>query len=408
MKKGKWFIALWIMALVTACSPSSPANKVLATESLPPTRQITPSQVSAATQRPSPTFTPTLRALPLHEFERRCPDLMDSLPVGFLTEGILFLREYQDMNFKDVILTSQDEHLRSSPYLQNEFYEISPDGKWIIFIQNGNLNILSYDRKKQFSYPWKDKWDDVQAWLNPDQIVIKYQTKSDAVDVLDLMTGKIEVISPGFTDRYIYDRELSHWPVWKLVPDPSLIRVAYMRDHGNGEFPPGLVLVSLENGQTVWELRRFSPGDRHIPVWSPDGEWMAVATDDWSQEDNAFHSEIYTVNRDGQAVNWLDMKSEKGGLFGNELKWSPDGRYMAFYGESLYLIDTLTKQAFDLCVPINEFLPPFNIMTWSPDSKQIVIEQSDGGVVIIDIEKNESASVVGDINIRPFGWLKSP
>ncbi len=363
MKKGKWFIALCITALIAACSPLAPANSVQVTESVPTAKQITPSLTNLPTQRPSSTLTSTLPALPLHEFERRCPEMMDSLPVGFLTEGILFLREYQDINFNDVILTSQDEHLQPSPYPQNEVYGISPDGEWIIFTQKGDLKVQSYDGKKQFTYHRKDEWDGIQAWLNPDQLVIKYQTKSDAVDVLDLMTGKIEVISLGFTDRYIYDREMLGWPVWKLVPDPSLTRVAYMRDYGNGEFPPGLVLVDLEKSLTLWELKRFSPGDRHIPVWSPDGEWMAVATDDSGPDDNAFHSEIYTVNRDGQAVHWLDVKSENDGLFGNELRWSPDGRYMAIYGESLYLIDTLTKQAFDLCIPVNAFLLPFNIMT---------------------------------------------
>jgi hypothetical protein len=64
MKKGRWFIALWITALIAACSPLSPTNEVLVTEAIPPTQEIASSTTKTPTQQPSPTFTFTPSFIP--------------------------------------------------------------------------------------------------------------------------------------------------------------------------------------------------------------------------------------------------------------------------------------------------------------------------------------------------------
>ena len=57
MKKGKWFITIWIISLIAACGPLTPANSVEVTEFVPTTMQITPSMTNLLTQQQSPTFT---------------------------------------------------------------------------------------------------------------------------------------------------------------------------------------------------------------------------------------------------------------------------------------------------------------------------------------------------------------
>jgi Tol biopolymer transport system component len=225
-----------------------------------------------------------------------------------------------------------------------------------------------------------------------------------------------KVFAPNVTDRYQYsDREFSKmWPVvWKFVPDPTLTRMVYVRDW---QGRPELVLIDLENGETLWKLDRFSPGDRHMPVWSPDGSQVAVISDDYQGLEETYRWEIYTVNRHGQGVQWLDV-SVKSGLLGNQVwgdqvDWSPDGRYIPFYSEDLYILDTASHQAIDYCIPYTagtgEFINYRTPIIWSPDSRQVIFQPGDYKAVVIDIENNRAIQLVDDIALEPLGWISSP
>ena len=57
MEKGKWFIALWITALIAACSPLVPTNEVRVAETISPTQKIVPSETNTLAQLPFPTAT---------------------------------------------------------------------------------------------------------------------------------------------------------------------------------------------------------------------------------------------------------------------------------------------------------------------------------------------------------------
>jgi Tol biopolymer transport system component len=211
-------------------------------------------------------------------------------------------------------------------------------------------------------------------------------------------------------DRKEASRELSGWYGWKFVPDPTLTRLVYVRDYGRNE-EAGLVLVNLENGQTLWELKRFSPGDRHIPIWSPDGSQVAVISDDF-QDAGGTRWELYTVNRDGQATQWIDMKSKTvihSSLWADGPEWSPNERYIAFFSDSLYILDMVDRWIFDLCIPMGEWSGALqNAVIWSPDSKQILIQRDDVSTIIIDLESYRAAPLVDDLDIRPIGWLANP
>ncbi|MFZ6030435.1 MAG: TolB family protein [Chloroflexota bacterium] len=170
--------------------------------------------------------------------------------------------------------------------------------------------------------------------------------------------------------------------------------------------PPALVMVDVESGQTLWELRRFSPGERHIPVWSPDGSQVAVLSDDGDKW------EIFTVNRDGLATQWIEitMKSRiYSSLNAEGFKWSPNGRYLAFFSENLYVLDMVEHRVYDLCIPSGEWSVTIqNALTWSPDSKQVLFQRNEVPALVVDLESNRAASLIDDITMRPLGWLAAP
>jgi dipeptidyl aminopeptidase/acylaminoacyl peptidase len=360
-------------------------------------------------------------SLPLHAFEQRCMVMENSLPSGFLTGGTVILKwEYEWRSFALMALTAEDEQPRTLPDLP----EIgspgitSPDGKWLAYISD-DLIILSSDGTVAETRTRNDDWTGIQGgWLDNERILFQSLSMPEALHIINPFTDQEEIFSPELKDRYEYDREWSGWFVWKFVPDPTLTRIVYMRAYFEGQKrldPPALLLVDVESEQTLWELKRFSPGDRHMPVWSPDGSQLAVLSDDYQSIEDAYHWEVFTVNRDGKSKHWLDVKvgedTQPFNLLGENLAWSPDGRYITFYSNSLYILDTEKRQVFDLCIPYATqtatLIYPHNTITWSPDSRQILFQRGDAPAVVIDLESNRAAPLVEDINIRPIGWLRA-
>jgi hypothetical protein len=306
-------------------------------------------------------------------------------------------------------LTSNDVEPKLLPdFPMNGDGLASSDGNWLAYSSESKLILLSSDGNKlQVSPPWRNKW--IQRWLDSERILFESNDRPPTFYIYNPFTNQSEIFSPRIDDRYQYDREVSGWYTWKFVPDATLTRMAYVRVPL--DFPPILVLVNLENNQTLWELKRFSPGDHLIPVWSPDNSQMAVISDDYQGVDENYRWEIFTVDRNGRAIQWLDVKAES--LIGTSgwvqgLEWSPNGRYLAFFSGSLYLLDTKSQQVFDFCIPSGQWdRLPNHTITWAPDSTQLLFARGNVPTVVIDLESNRSAILVGDANIRPIGWLAS-
>jgi len=358
------------------------------------------------------TQTPKPVSLPLRTFTKRCLNVEPATTNGFLSEGTIFL--YEHGSDEILLLTNRDEE----PRLLTGVPEGTPDGvsqnwAWMFY---GNSVIAS--NGELVTTPHRNnQWGLLQGWLDSEQIIFQGPTrKSNVLYIYNPFTRQENIFAPNVTDRYQYiDREFSTmWPVvWKFVPDPTLTRMIYVRDQ---QGRPELVLIDLENDETLWKLDRFSPGDRHMPAWSPDGSQVAVISDDYQGVEETYRWEVYIVNRDGQGVQWLDVSVKSGGLgnsvWGDQVAWSPDGRYIAFYSEDLYILDTASRQAVDYCIPytakagdsINYRTP----ITWSPDSRQVIFQPGNYQAVVIDIENDRAIQLADDIALQPLGWILSP
>jgi dipeptidyl aminopeptidase/acylaminoacyl peptidase len=376
-----------------------------------PTVAASATLVSTSTPLPL-TDTPTPISLPLRNFTKHCLDVERATTTDFLSEGTIFLRDLDSDEI--LLLTNKDEE----PRLLTENPEVTPDGvsqNWA-WMFSGNSVIASNGDLVTTTYR-NNQWGNLQGWLDSERIVFQGQTrKSNVLYIYNPFTRQEKIFAPNVTDRYQYiDREFSTmWPVvWKFVPDPTLTRMVYVRDQ---QGRPELVLIDLENGEAMWQLDRFSPGDRHIPVWSPDGSLVAVISDDYQGEEETYRWEVYIVNRDGQGVQWLDVSVKSGGLgnsvWGDQVAWSPDRRYIAFYGENLYILDTASRQAVEYCIPytaragdsINYRTP----IIWSPDSRQVIFQPGTYQAVVIDIESNRAVYLGDEVALEPLGWIISP
>ncbi len=406
--------------IATSCTPPSTQEAERNPTIAAATSPTTPAGVaSVASSTPLPLAdAPTPVSLPLRAFTKRCLDVETSTTKGALAEGTIFLEE--DGSDAILLLTGMDEQPVLLGGVPAGFPEgVSQDWAWMTYqTYDSGTGIIASSGELATTPRRNDRWGSLQGWLDSEKVIFEGQPpESEVLYIYNPFTEQEEVFAPNITDRYEYDREWSGWHVWKFVPDPTLTRLAYVRALGRAEkqYRPELVLINLENGETLWELERFSPGNSHMPVWSPDGGQLAVVSDDYQSAEDTYRWEVFTVDREGESTPWIDISVKPGGLFwrlGEETAWSPNGRYVAFYGDSLYILDTASRQAIDFCIPyatqVESLIYPRNTIIWSPDSRQVIFQPGDSPAIVIDIEDNRAIQLVDDIALRPVGWISSP
>jgi hypothetical protein len=426
-------IGLFIYILLLGCSTVSP---IITMPTAPTTALVNPATTLTRdakktvhikfTPQPSPTNTPSSNQtfnplpstmtpilLPLTSFEQHCITIEDTLPADFLTAGWIVV-DKEELNYSELMrFTSKGGEPQPLPGLpKNGSSEISPNGNWLAYYSGDReLYILSSNAKIVASYPMNDQWNRIQNWLGNDRIDFsRIEWMPVAVDIFNPFTGEDRYLTPAFIDIYQYSFEKSgpfRVHTWKLVYDPTLTRVAYMRD--NGEWNnPSLVLIDLENNKTLWELSRPSPGEWHMPGWSPDGSLLAAyALNDEVDNDRRF--QLFTIDREGNAVQWIDMRTDE--IKGNDIRWSPDSRYLAFFGNSIYILDIQERRVFDYCLPVKLDLPiyqPIEIFFWSPDSTQGILQPYGAPAVAIDLESGRAIQLLTDPNLHVVGWMAEP
>ncbi len=186
---------------------------------------------------------------------------------------------------------------------------------------------------------------------------------------------------------------------WKVVYDSTLTRLAYMRDDG-----PTFVLWDLQNNQAIWTLKKYSVKSTP-PMWSPDEMQLAVVAMN-QPEDNWDRLELFLVTRDGQAQKWVDLQGYHPTTGQGTLRWSPNGRYIAFwewsYKAPILILDTIKKQLLDYCII---GAAGYGDFVWSPDSTQVTVTRYEAPSIVIDVEKGIASQITQDWHFRPVGWM---
>lgn len=80
----------------------------------------------------------------------------------------------------------------------------------------------------------------------------------------------------------------------------------------------GIFILPLHDGEPQF-VEDVSPGEIAVPVWSPDGQWLAVG----------FGRNLYRISRDGRV---RELLGELGRWQGETVRWSPDGSHVAALG----------------------------------------------------------------------------
>lgn len=164
-----------------------------------------------------------------------------------------------------------------------------------------------------------------------------------------------------------------------------------------GLSPDGKELVTTDTSHNLWVVGSDGKGKRKLiqsagnycfqQAWSPDGEWIAFASD---RDGNI---EIYKIRRDGTDLTRL---TESSGVDCRP-KWSPDARWLAFVSnrtgnEEIFIMRADGTEVRNL----TQHAAVDDHPAWSPDGKHLAfVSLRDGGFDLYRID------VPADLQVTP-------
>jgi WD40 repeat protein len=316
----------------------------------------------------------------------------------------------------------------------------SPDGRWFAYeditlkegsyeIQSRRLRIVSANGQEMQVVRWEPDWR-LYRWNDPETLILELDSDLDPVEkkwtgdephtlilFKPLMGETKELSLPALHNPYRGDMLLKG-PQENY--DPTFQRVAYLY----GDPDSGYMHFSLWDVQADELLWKRRSGNEMLfgTHWSPDGQWLAVA----SEVEN-LKAELFIVSRDGTEKQVTDLKSVFPGMNINigDFDWSPDGRFISlwlnvregeYYGEWRFAILNIeTSQLVDYCFPSSPGQYPYSI--WSPNSQLVAFQSYEGDnlfndnpfnykLIVLDVEKNEARKIPGVGWL--WGWMVSP
>jgi len=264
------------------------------------------------------------------------------------------------------------------------------------------------------------------AWLDDDQIAFSVSPQlvsplpEQRVEIYDLNSGQLnEIPTPTKSKECLkvwLDGPLARLPngnlgvVWGCTLEPiGLKEILFQRDKRSSElraipgypedfaigtyaFSPDMMEIIQENAvgpglnNELYRINKDGTVQRLLadfqrakdPAWSPDGKSIGFwgtekypggQISEWSQiEDLARYPwDLYLMDADGKNLRVVLPKIREAGL----LKWSPEGRWLAFNGVyqgaiGMWILDTQNGKM----TRVWQNIGPFD---WSPDGKRMVI-----------------------------------
>jgi hypothetical protein len=447
MKKIWIFLAIVILLVSCGVQGKPTPTSILPTAS--PISLMTPMQIktilptstSSATVTQKPTITPIFShrtatstqyagfptPLPGSDVIQRCLMIDDSAISKTELTGTLVLGNGLP-DVKPSLLDLENNKRIDYPFstenpkLWLDYAAVSPDGKWLAYIElfnNANvyrLHLMSSDfREKPYLDLPKD-WGKIVYWLDNQRILISTsQTLPEGV----YPTGKMMILNPFLRKWEILSPDLPvqintdpmPWYYWPdnpiVIYNPSLTRAIYLA-LGGFYLIDGQSLNIIDHISTQNYLSR--------PSWSPDGENLAMVIDPFQLPEDKSEIYLFDINGNSRPITNIADAFRNNNEVIESFNWSPDGLQIAFtyfvmdyQDEHIAVVNVSTGQTVDFCLPSIGLLPPI----WSPDGNKIAFasgrstdQDRTWKTTIVDME-NEYAVQVAD-TMLPLGWMESP
>ncbi len=223
--------------------------------------------------------------------------------------------------------------------------------------------------------------------FSPDGSRVAYAAIDRSGVSSDIVTSNLD----GSDLRRLTDHKaVDAYPVWS--PDGSQI-LFYSRRAGSPGNPTLSLFIIDSDGSNLRELSPESsrPIAKRPPVWSPDGQRIAVVV--WG---DGFEFFVQTIRTDGSELTTL-------GETASNPAWSPDGTRLAFIREGdetrgLYTMDP--DGGNERLLSVENLYRWNDNLSWSPDGSEILY--GSGTAVVVGVDGSEPR-VLGE-RLSPWGW----
>jgi hypothetical protein len=418
----------------------------VSTEAITPTKLSTFTTIGTLTATSTPTRTSTVTLVPTQTIPQFCLSELSAVPEeDKVNQGKIMLLGVDISHSGQIVYKGLYFYYfssRQSTLISSEGYPnvaISPDGKKYAVASNDNPVVTIYSNNSVLlgmvepgQYPYTlDHWPDNRNLL----LVISISQPVDGTSfmkypndevMVDIATGEKTTLASNYPDLDQGQSRMTWEGISTTKYDPTLTLVVYPASVGSnsqGEIQ-GYVLYDRINKVRIAQkaVGQFST----TPVWSPDGSKFVI-------NDTFGDGEFYVVTRDGviSKVSHLNgdmnmINNLQGNIRSSErYSWSPDGRYLAFWLETIgparveatfAVLDTYTGKTIDYCLSAGHTISDYGAGQlsalykpyWSSDGKSIltIANRQDNGnfdTVLIDLEGGYAAKIAE--NLAPKGWL---
>jgi Tol biopolymer transport system component len=268
-------------------------------------------------------------------------------------------------------------------------FSVSPAG--LLAYHTGEVNEtvkpMWYDRSGRELSPLGDPGEYVTLALSPDGRSAALSVVVHASGTFDLWTYDLV---RDLKTRFTFDEGMDIWPVWS--PDGQTLAFASDREGTYDIYRMGI--GGVRGAEPLLEAEtNIYPID-----WSGDGEWIV-----YMQEAEETGLDIWALplieNGEPVPVRTQPSMDAAGGV-------SPDGRWLTYFsdesGEFEVYVTPFPEAGRRWQASTNSGFYPF----WCADGREIVYQQIDGQLMSVDIELGDNAVTLGET--RPLFGISTP
>lgn len=422
MNQSKFVIVLWLLFILSGCSPAlaTPVNQ--------------PGPEETATQSPSlpkktrtlvpPTSTVLSQGIAGADIIKNSIDLTPTAFESVTVDGFLVLTNlrtddyffYDMKNQKIVGIGNNHEKITS--------YSVSPNQKFILAgacpVDKCDYILRTVDKIINIDLPAEDDWI-LARWLDNERVVFLPRIKPDQpVQPLNEVIYNVFTGEKSSLQLYLPNPETlgnSGGPGNLFVASlaPSLKQVVFNDQDGR------LVLWDMDTKKEMVSLS-LAPytGAFGSNGWSPDGKKF-VTTSPYKFQVDAYGKDIWAANElfifemDGNLtqLTHYNQKLPFATIF--KPKWSPDNRHIAFWltiGDDasrpknlqqwLAVFDTNTLETKIFRSASNTVS---SSIVWSPDGQQLIVSDWDSNLTLVDLAGETQSPIPDTQDMRIGDWM---
>lgn len=282
---------------------------------------------------------------------------------------------YRGGSVSRIVMASLDDWaVREVPQPQERSNDLNP--MWI-----GGALYFNSDRAGEFNlFRLDPQTQRVERLTFYDDFPVVNANSGDGVIIFD-QAGRLHVFDPATDEvttlhvavnsdlrearpRWVSDPKYVH----AVSPSPDLGRVAL-------EYRGEIVTVPAEKGPARNLTQSTGANDRS-PAWSPSGSKIA-----WFSDASGEYRLCVGAAEGGEEARCLPIEGGKG--FYEDLRWSPDERYVSFLDNAytLFVMELASGEVWPLVD--NRFFghTPFISHSWSPDSRWLAYARNTHGLI---------------------------